>query len=375
MSVWTERLPQHAAWTDTLQTIATQPLEFCEDFPRIAARHEAFWRGELDYPLLLGYVNTNPSRPITRRLDLIDQPDAWLEAKTQDMVALHRIGDALPVIRADFGPVMLGGLFGAPVEFQSDTTWTHEFVADDWQNAPEWEVAEDNLFWTQLQQLLALLAEDGRGRYLACTPDLGGSADVLLNLRGSVRLALDVVDQPEQITRAVRAIYPAWRQAFTLFYESVVGQGTGLCHWHLLWSNTPYMIPACDFSALIGTRRFRELFLEDIQQQAATVGRAIFHLDGPDAARHIDALLELDELQAIQYTPGAGTPSALAKLPMCRQIQLAGKSVLVFCPSEEVLDVCQELDACSLAIMVEGVPNRAALDTLDGEFRAYYGVR
>lgn len=370
----TSHIPQHASWASTLQAISTQPLAFCENFPQIAVRHEAFWVGELDYPLLLGSANMNPDRPITRRLDLIERPEAWLTAKMQDMQSQHRIGDALPVIRADFGPVMLGGLFGAPVEFRSDTTWTHEFIDDDWQNAPSWVIAEDNVFWTQLKCLLELLAEAGHGRFLACTPDLGGSADVLLNLRGSVQLALDVIDQPEQICRAVRAIYSAWLQAFTTLNETLLGQGTGLCHWLQLWSNEPYMIPACDFNALIGTVSFRDLFLDDIQQQAAVVGRAIFHLDGPDAARHIGALLELDELQAIQYTPGAGTPSALAQLAMFRQIQAAGKSLLVFCPFDEVLALCEALEPHSLGIIIDQVPNKETLDSLYAEYRRRYGV-
>ncbi|MBZ0303809.1 MAG: hypothetical protein K8J31_28975 [Anaerolineae bacterium] len=367
-------LPQHESWTATLRSIAAQPLEFCPEFPQLAARHEAFWAGELAYPLLLASANTRPSRPITRRLDLLDQPDRWLAEKILDLSLTRRIGDSLPFIRADFGPVMLGGLFGAPVSFQSDTTWTHAFIDDAWSNAPDWCIAPDNAFWIQLQTLAARLAADGRGRYLACTPDLGGSADVLLNLRGATPLALDVIDQPEQIAQAVQAIYPTWQQTFTMLYETIVGQGTGLCHWHLLWSNEPYMIPACDFSALIRPERFRTLFLDDIRRQAITAGRAIFHLDGPDAARHIDALLELDALHAIQYTPGAGTPSALAKVDLYRKIQAKGKSVLVFCPFDEVLALCQTLDPSRLAIQVESVPDVASLDALEAAFQRYFGV-
>ena len=74
------------------------------------------------------------------------------------------------------------------------------------------------------------------------------------------------------------------------------------------------MIPACDFNFLIGPREFERLFLPDIARQAATAGRAIFHLDGPGAARHIDALLDLPELQAIQFVPGAGTGGPVKKV-------------------------------------------------------------
>lgn len=369
-----EPIRDRGKWTAALRTVATQPLEFCPDFPRIAARHEAFWKGELDYPLLIGAVNADPSRPIRRRLELLHQPERWLTEKMLDMQQTHRVGDALPFIRADFGPVMLGGLFGARVEFQSDTTWTHECIDDQWSGVPDWRIADDNPFWQQLQALLVLLAEDGAGRYLVCTPDLGGSGDVLLNLRGSRGLSLDVIDQPEKISEALQAIYPAWRQVFMMFYETVLKQGTGICHWHQLWSDEPYMIPACDFNALIGTHPFRSLFLPDIQRQAATVGRAIFHLDGPDAARHIDALLELDALQAIQYTPGAGTPSALAKVEMYQKIQARGKSVLVFCPFDEVLALCEQLEASRLGIVIEAPHDSESLDRLYAAYCHHFGI-
>ncbi|UCC63847.1 MAG: hypothetical protein JSV36_01965, partial [Anaerolineae bacterium] len=326
------------AWAETLQQIAAEPLAFCEDFPAIAQRFEAWWAHDaFDRPVFMAAANTDPSRPITRRLELIQQPDAWFEAKFADMSQLHRVGDALPWIRADFGPVLLGGLLGGKLEFGADTTWTHAFINDDWSNAPDWTIHDDNPWWARLKELLQLVAEDTAGRYLVCTPDLGGSGDVLLNLRGSAPLCLDTVGQPDRVQSAVEAIYPAWHRAFTELYRCTVEVGAGLVHWLGLWSNRPYVIPACDFNALIGPHTFENLFLPDIARQAATVDRAVFHLDGPDAARHIDALLSVPEIQAVQFTPGAGTPSALAWVDMFRKIQRGSRSVLVICPPQEVL--------------------------------------
>jgi hypothetical protein len=48
-------------------------------------------------------------------------------------------------------------------------------------------------------ELLALTAADARGKYLVCSPNLGGTDEVLLNLRGSAQLCMDVIDQPEKI--------------------------------------------------------------------------------------------------------------------------------------------------------------------------------
>ena len=352
-------------WASQLQAIAAEPLELCPDFPRIARRFEAWWAHDcLDRPIFIGAVNARPEREITRRLEVIEQPDAWFAMKYADMLQTHRVGDALPYIRADFGAVLLGGMLGARVEFGADTTWTHAFIDDDWSNAPDWSLRDDNHWWMLLQQLAERVAADARGRYLFCTPDLGGSADVLLNQRGSAALCLDAVERPGQIVQAVEAIYPSWRKAFTRLYQITLGHGSGLIHWLALWSNRPYMIPACDFNFMIGPSQFEHLFLPDIVHQAETAGRAVFHLDGPGAARHIDALLEVDALQAIHFTPGAGSPSALAWVEMFRKIQRKGRSLVVICPLAEVLDLCAALRPEGLALIADDIPSPEALDAV-----------
>jgi len=358
-------IPELPSWAKVLRELATKPLAFCEDFPVIARRFEAFWAHEAaDRPIFIAAANPDPSRPITRRLELLDDPDAWFEAKLADLRQLHRVGDALPAIRVDFGPVLLGAIFGGKLEFGGDTSWTHAFIKDDWSNAPDWTLREDNPWWLLLCRLLERLADDAAGRYLVCTPDLGGSADVLLNLRGAAGLCMDVLEQPERILSAVEAIYPAWHRALRQLYRETTSRGVGLVHWLGLWSDRPHIIPACDFNFMIGPREFNRLFLPDIARQSATVGRAIFHLDGPGAARHIDALLDVPDIQAIQFTPGTGTPSALAWVDMFRKIQKRGRSLLTVCPPNEVLDLCEALRPEGLAILLDDPPPPAELDDL-----------
>jgi hypothetical protein len=357
-------IPQLPEWERTLTHIAAGPLEYCPDFPTIARRHEAFWANDMiDRPLFLASANTNPARPITRRLDLLDDPEAWFEAKIADLEQTHRVGDTLPTVRVDFGAVMLGALLGAEVEFESDTTWTHAFIDDDWSNAPEWIIREDNTYWRQMQTLAQLTTERGVGRYVVMVPNIGASSDLLLNLRGSSQLCLDVLQQPDQIEAAIEAIYPLWYQVFVRLHEIIVGGGVGITEYLGLWSNKPYGLPSCDFNALIGPRPFQRLLLPDIARQAATAGRAIYHLDGPDAARHVDALLDVPELDAIQYVAGAGH-SALFKLDMLKKIQACGKPLQVLCAFDDVLPLADELHPEGLAFLVDEVPDPESLDAL-----------
>ena len=363
-----------AQWSDQLRTISARPLAMCEDFPAIARRFEAWWAHELaDRPIFIAAANTRPERPITRRVDLLDKPDAWFEAKQADMRQLHRVGDAVPFIRVDFGPVLLGALLGGQLEFSNDTSWTHAFINDDWSNLPAWRIADDNPWWLLLLKLMQRVADDAKGRYLVCTPDLGGSADVLLNLRGSTPLCMDVIERPEVVRAAVDAVYPVWRRALIELYRNTVGRGAGLIHWLAIWSDRPHIIPACDFNFMIGPREFNRICLPDIARQAATIGRALFHLDGSGAARHIDALLDVPDIQAIQFTPGTSKPSALPWIDMFRKIQQRGRSVLVICPPQEVLELCAALRPEGLAVLIERTPPPRDLDNLFAAFCKPYG--
>jgi len=94
------------------------------------------------------------------------------------------------------------------------------------------------------------------------------------------------------------------------------------------------------------------------------MGRAVFHLDGPGAARHIDALLEVPDIQAIQFAPGTGTPSALAWVHMFHRIQQRGRSLLVVSPPEEVIALCEALRPEGLGILIDTPLSPGELDDL-----------
>jgi len=112
-------------------------------------------------------------------------------------------------------------------------------------------------------------------------------------------------------------------------------------------------VAECDFNYMISPRDFQELFLPDIVRRCKTVGRAIFHLDGPGAARHIDALLNEPAITAIQYVTGAGN-SGFKKLEMLKKIQARKKPLLVtLYDPEEVAPLAQELEPSGLAFLID----------------------
>ena len=352
---------------------ANEPLEYCPDYPAIALRFEGWWEQEcIDRPVFVSSVNKRPDRPITRRLELVHSPDRWIQAKIEDLDQTHRVGDALPVVRADFGPVFLGAILGAELKFGANTGWTKPFVNDDWSNFPACQLDTNNFWLTQLRLLTDRVIHEAQGKFLYCTPDLGGSGDVLMNLRGPEGLCTDVMLRPDIIRTALETIYPVWQEVFWDLYSQCEKQNVGLVHWLQIYSSVPYIVSACDFNYMIGPEEFNNLFLPDIARKAEEVGRAVFHLDGPGAARHIDALLEIPQIRAIQFTPGEGTPSVLPWIPMFKKIQDKKRSLYIICPAEEVLILCDVLHPDGFGMLVEGCTTVQELDSLFTSFCHYY---
>ncbi len=98
-----------------------------------------------------------------------------------------------------------------------------------------------------------------------------------------------------------------------------------------------------DVSCLVSKGMFDEYFLPFIGQQTLWAERTVYHLDGPAAIRHLDSLLSLPRLTAVQWVAGAGAPSAAHWIPLARGVLAAGKRRLLDCEPGEVRTLVQEL--------------------------------
>ena len=107
--------------------------------------------------------------------------------------------------------------------------------------------------------------------------------------------------------------------------------------------------------------------MPDIDEIARSLDYSIHELDGPDAIKHVPALLEIDALSGIQWNPGdayhAWGGSALKWVPLCRQIQDAGKIVQLRGNYDEVNAFLREVDPRRLHIITVA-PSVEAADEL-----------
>lgn len=99
-----------------------------------------------------------------------------------------------------------------------------------------------------------------------------------------------------------------------------------------IWGQGKVAKVQCDFCAMMSPVMFRELVQPSLQQQCAQLDFSIYHLDGPDAIKHLDALMEIEDLDGLQWTCGAGKPDGGSELwyPIYEKVRKADKSLWVY---------------------------------------------
>lgn len=106
---------------------------------------------------------------------------------------------------------------------------------------------------------------------------------------------------------------------------------------------------------------FKQFVVPELTVQCEWLDHSIYHLDGTQAMGHLDALLSIDALDAIEWTPQAGIETGAHPrwYPLYRRILEAGKSV-------QVMDVHEhEIIPLLNAIGSKGVYLMTHINSLD----------
>ena len=107
------------------------------------------------------------------------------------------------------------------------------------------------------------------------------------------------------------------------------------------WMNIPSRgkmhIPSCDFTSMVSAKAFCEFYLPSLLNEVRHMTHNIFHVDGRGVLRHIDKILAIPEINAIQWVQGVGNDLPILQwIPVIKKIQAAGKGVLVDLQLEEL---------------------------------------
>jgi len=332
--------------------IATPPRNHAFNFAAASARYEAWWHGRrVDRPPVSLWVERRiPVKvPVATPATLRER---WLDAEFQveqafaGLSADPCLGDTVPSFLPNVGPDLVSTLFGAELIFGESTSWCQPTIHETagWERFIATPPNFDNPYWQAIEQMITLAAKRFGGRYYIAAPDLHGSFDILAGLRGPDQLCLDLLDAPDLVRRASLHASCVYVEAYRRCYQRLSALGQPSTTWCSYLHTGPAYVPSCDFLCLVSSQIAEDLIRPTLEIEIAPLERTIFHLDGPQALHHLDLVLRLPRLSALQWVYGAGHGNASQWLDVYRRTLRAGKSVQVLAEdAADALNVLREL--------------------------------
>ncbi|MEW6754106.1 MAG: trimethylamine corrinoid protein 2 [Candidatus Latescibacterota bacterium] len=344
------------------------------DFEQVLERYEAWWDAQvLDRALVSITYPAPPARqvpwPAARHASLCDRwldTDFAVRSTEARMANTVWAADALPIAFPNLGPEVFSACYGCPLEFGETTSWSVP-VLRDWspQAVDGLRLDRTSFYFRKLVEISDALVEVGRGRFIVGYTDVHPGGDAVAAFRDPQQLCIDVLERPHEVRALVERVTDDFLGFFDFFYARLSAQGMPCTSWLPATCRGRYHIPSNDFSCMISTPLFEEIFLPGIARECRHVDRSIYHLDGPQALRFLDLLLDVPEIQAIQWVPGAGHDHWVDWIPVYRRIQERGKAFCLSVPLEELDQVFAALRPEGAWIQLGGVPDeesaRAAL--------------
>jgi hypothetical protein len=277
-------------------------------------------------------------------------PDLYVTRFEETAGLTTHFGDSYPRFFPSLGPGALAAFMGCQSVPQETTIWQKELI-DDWDAAPELKLHEDNLYWQAAQALTTESIRRADRRWITEFTDIGGAMDITSYFRGPENLCMDVVTNAGDVRRCEEAVLDAWFEVYDRLYELILADAGGSCGWIGLWYPGRTYPLQCDFSCMISPEMFGDFVMPVLARQAAGLDVATYHLDGPDAVRHLDALCTIPNLRTIQWIPGAGASHRVADwLDLYRRIQDHGRNIWMFCGEEDLDLMFEKLDVDRICI-------------------------
>ncbi len=314
-------------------------LESKPDFEEALARIDAWFHQQVIDRAPVRFARHNAEYDAAEALD----PARWATRKELWFDAEHVIerfegsiagkdfhGETFPLFWPNLGPNVFAGCHGAPLHFSDVTSWAEPILRGETPYAALPQLDWQSEYLAKLDELTGLALERAPGRFLVGYTDLHPGIDWLAALRGTQDLCFDLYDRPEEVEAALAS----GTRDFLAFFDHYDAQLKAAGQPGVSWMAIPVWgrmhIPSCDFATMISPAQFNTFVRPSLVTECEAMTHNVFHMDGAGVARHLESILTLPNLQAIQWVQGVGVDKPILQwIPLIRRIQEAGKSVVV----------------------------------------------
>ena len=256
------------------------------------------------------------------------------------------LGESFPNLNIDFGPGSTAAYLGSDIGFKEDTVWFKKCL-DGWDGVPKLTFDPENKWFKKHLQLAKDCRALAKDDFYVDMPDLMENIDVLASLRGAQDTLFDLLDEPEKVGKRIQEVTDVYYEYYDRFYDVIKDKDGGNAYTVFqIWGPGRTVKLQCDFSAMMAPEDFRKYIQPSLRTQSENVDHVLYHLDGPAAIKHMDALMEIEGIDALQWTSGdAGPDGTLPDWDVIYDKAIAaGKSIWVKVYSGEFEDWIRNVD-------------------------------
>lgn len=330
-----------------------------EDWGNVKKRWEAWWDCDIYDRVLLQVYAPKKTKVIDDTDILKDDNDP--DKKWADMhhiIKREKIkientyygGEALPFINPNWS-VGNTCFYGCKPHFAAGTVWVDPLPLEQ-DGLPRIKFDKESYWWKWIQDFTEEAARQSCGKYYLI-PEFGNSAaDTLAMIRDSQVFMFDMIDNPEWVKSSQNIITEDLNMITDKLWEKMSENDVeGYLNWNSCWSPRKTLVFDADVSSMVSPSQYKELMLPLIVEKMSTVEYRQYHVDGEALAKaHLDTLLGLPELQALQWMPGDGRFEIMQWLPLIKKVQEKKKSLQVYATPEEIIPLLKEVRPEGLCI-------------------------
>jgi hypothetical protein len=349
------------------------PIDFSpERWDKIKRTYGQWWDGTLDRPTISVQIlgrdpgRAQPQAPLLSQstcMDLSISPRDIVDRIDYELSKITYLGDAFPYFNLDcFGPGVAAAFCGAKMDNSTGRVW---FFPEKVLPISElhFEYDENNVWLNRVKEICQEAMEHWQGQVLMGMVDMGGILDILSSFRTTENLLMDLYDEPDEVERLVWELHGLWHRFYDDINEVLMPVNPGYCDWSGIYSSSLSYILQSDFCYMISPQMFDKFVKPELDATCKRLPHTIYHLDGMGELPHLDSLLEIKELDCVQWQPGEGKPDQAHWPEVYQKITNAGKKMQVF-HNFESLDAVVEQTGSRKGINYKSYQQNANLDTV-----------
>jgi len=264
--------------------------------------------------------------------------------------------ETFPIFWPNLGPEVYTAFYGVELLYKEVTSYAVPNIKE-WSQLDNIQLDFNNAYFRKIEEMTYAALERCRGKYLVGYTDFHPGLDCAAAFRDAQELCIDLLLEPKRVEQLINISSRDFHKVFDHFDAILKNHNQLSVTWMGIPSFGKMHIPSCDIGSLISPEQFEEFVLPVLKNEVKPMTHNVFHLDGVGVAKHLDFILQIPEITAIQWVQGMGKDTAIMQwVPLIKKIQASGKSVVVDLQVSELESFMREVKPNGIFLCISAEP-------------------